>query len=191
MRIEPTLEVFFHRGPFAVEQGKPGRIAVAAFDDYGLAEGAFISEAEAEGGSARGLVQRVAFPFEAAVAQFVEYARHQQEDGFGGGWGLLEGWAEVDVADFDDAVSRVDAHQAGEACGFARFGVDNGVEQRVGFGGHAGKPTGKGRKVRKGTIGQISPCSSRSADEDFGEALAMAVRVEPFQATGTALKRLR
>lgn len=140
MRIEPTDEVFLHSGPFLVQEGEPGGVAVAAFDDHSLAEGAFVGEAEAEGGVAGRLVEGVAFPFEAAITKFVKYAAHQQEDGFGGGWSLFEGRAEMDVADFDDAVGLVDAHEACEADRVVGPCIDDGVKQRVGFCGDAGEP---------------------------------------------------
>ena len=125
--IEPMLEVFLRGGPFLVQEGEPGGVAVAAFDDHGLAEGAFVGEAEAEGGVTGRFVVGVAFPFQAAIAQFVEHAAHEQEDRFGGGRRLLEGRAEVDVANFDDAVGGVDAHQAREANRAIRR-VDDDVE---------------------------------------------------------------
>ena len=83
--VEPSLEVLLSCGPFFIEQREPRCVAIAPFDDHDLAEGALVGKAEADGGVAGRCVECVAFPLKPAVAQFVKYAGHQQEDGFGRG----------------------------------------------------------------------------------------------------------
>ena len=61
-------------------------------------------EAEADRGAAGRLVQRVALPLEAAVAEVVEGMLGEQEDRLGRGGRALELWAEPDVPDLDHAV---------------------------------------------------------------------------------------
>src|SRR5687767_12851810 len=69
--IEPGLISGFQRLPFVVDHREPRGVAVASFVDSGLPEHAFEAEAEARRRLARRLVQRIAFPFVAAVAELL------------------------------------------------------------------------------------------------------------------------
>src|ERR1700751_1658637 len=60
--IEPTLEGLLAGGPFMVEHGKPGGVAIAVLDDHVLAENAFERKTETEGGSPARFVLGVALP---------------------------------------------------------------------------------------------------------------------------------
>ncbi len=71
-RREPALEIGLAQGPFRIEHGEPRRIPIAALDDHVLAKDSLEAEAEAQGGTARGLVQRITLPLVAAVAQIME-----------------------------------------------------------------------------------------------------------------------
>src|SRR5580700_2930766 len=53
LRRKPALEVELARRPLAVEHGKPGVIAVAAFGDHVLAERTFVDKAVAQRGAPR------------------------------------------------------------------------------------------------------------------------------------------
>ena len=89
-RIEPGFEGLLAGVPFVVEDGEPGGVAVLVFDYHVLAEDAFEGEAEAQGGAVTGLVEGVALPFVAAIAEvFKDMAGHQVH-GFRGGGGALE-----------------------------------------------------------------------------------------------------
>jgi len=59
--MEQPGEPLAHPGPFAVENAKPGRVAVAALDDVVGVLDAFEGEAEALGGPSRPFVEGVAF----------------------------------------------------------------------------------------------------------------------------------
>ena len=78
VRGQPRLERRLPRRPVTVDHREPRRVARAALHDHVLAEDALEREAEARGGAARRLVQRVALPLVAAVAERLEgVARHQ------------------------------------------------------------------------------------------------------------------
>ena len=66
---EPALHARPDARPVLVGHGEPGRVAVLALHHHVLAKNALEAEAEAERGAPRRLVQRVALPFEAAVAE--------------------------------------------------------------------------------------------------------------------------
>src|SRR5882757_10319330 len=72
--VEPRLEGGAQHRPFAVDDREPRRVAIAAACDHRLPEQPFIGEAEPGGGGAARQVQRIAFPFVAAVAELVEDA---------------------------------------------------------------------------------------------------------------------
>ena len=78
LRREPALERGLARGPLAVEHGEIGGVAVAALGDHVLAQDAFEHEAVAQRRAARRRVERVAFPFVAAVAERLEHVARQQ-----------------------------------------------------------------------------------------------------------------
>ena len=61
-RFKPALEAGALCRPFVIEQRIPGGVTVAAFVNDGLAEGAFVGEAEALGGAAAGRMQKMSWP---------------------------------------------------------------------------------------------------------------------------------
>ncbi len=81
---EPALEAGADGGPFAVDDGVTGGIAVFALPHHVVAGDAFEGEAEAGGGVAGGLVAAVAAPLPAAVAQRGEGVVGDEEEGLGG-----------------------------------------------------------------------------------------------------------
>src|SRR5258708_3563998 len=82
LRRKPAFEGKLAAGPFAVEHGEPGGVAVAALDDHVLAKDAFEGESEPPRGAHRRGVERVAFPFVAPVAELVEDVAGHQVLGF-------------------------------------------------------------------------------------------------------------
>ena len=188
-RFKPALEAGALCRPFVIEQRIPGGVTVAAFVDDGLAEGAFIGEAEAFSGTAAGRVQAVAFPFVAAVVQFVKDVVHQQVLGFGGKARAFEGVAIADPADFDDAVGRVDAHQRQGAQRRAACGVTDGeVVGVIGCGHalHVGIMCGAvGRRVNA-EVGEV--CRRRGGAIDGVKVIAVAGGIEFFEAAVAAVQ---
>jgi hypothetical protein len=118
--------------PFGVDDREPGRIAAAALVDHGLAEQALGLKAQPQGRALRGLVEVVALPFMAAVAEFVEHELHQQVLGLGGHRRALEQRRKIDGAHFDGPVRGVDAHERQRADRAAAAPVDDGEMHRVG-----------------------------------------------------------
>src|SRR5688572_28217187 len=82
-RVQPSLVSRPQGRPFAVEHREPRSVAVRAFRDDVLAKDAFEREPEALRRALRWRVQVVALPFEAAVAEIVEYVAGVQEERFG------------------------------------------------------------------------------------------------------------
>src|SRR5262249_56936829 len=72
LRREPALEGNLARRPFAVEHGVIRRVAAAALADHVLPERAFVNEAVAQRRPARRVVEHVALPFVAPVAERLE-----------------------------------------------------------------------------------------------------------------------
>ena len=175
--------------PFVIEQRIPGGVTVATFVNDGLAEGAFVGEAEAFGGAAAGRVQAVAFPFVAAVVQFVKDVVHQQVLGFGGKARAFEGVAIADPAHFDDAVGRVDAHQRqGAQRGTARGVADGEVVGVIGCGHalHVGIMHGAvGRRVNA-EVGEVG--RRRGGAIDGVKVVAVAGRIKFFEAAVAAMQ---
>ena len=91
------------------------------------------------GGAAGGEIEGVAFPFEAAVAEIFKDVAGEEVEGFGGGGGALEGWRKEDVADFDDSVRGVEAHEAGVAFGLWLLSGEDGEETGCGAGFFGGQ----------------------------------------------------
>src|SRR5664279_5258225 len=67
--IQERFQLDFHVAPFVIEDAKPGGIAVAALDDHVGFLNALELKAHAQRGMARALIERITFPFEAAVAK--------------------------------------------------------------------------------------------------------------------------
>jgi hypothetical protein len=139
--VEPGLIGGADAGPVAIDDGVPRRVAVVAFDDDGLAEDAFVGEAEAFGGAARGRIERVALPFHSAIAER-EGVGHEEEEGFRAHAGLLERGRISEVTEFDDAVRRVDAEVAEDTERAAGGAIENRVERGIAAAGSLGDPGG-------------------------------------------------
>ena len=118
----------FKRGHSAVDDGEPGRVAVAALVDHRLPEQPLVLEAQPQRRRPRRRIERVALPLVAPVAELVEHARHHQEHGLGGGRRPLQQRRVVDVADLDHAVGPIDAHEGRHADGLAGLQIDDGCE---------------------------------------------------------------
>ena len=108
IRGEPGAEGSVTSGPFAVENRKPGRVAIMPLDHRGLPEDAFEGESQPRRGGHR-RVQIVAFPFIAPIAPVGEHLAHHQVHRLGGRRASLQRWREVDMANFDHPVRRIDA----------------------------------------------------------------------------------
>ena len=188
-RLKPTLEAGALCRPFVIEQRIPGGVTVAAFVNDSLAEGAFVGEAEALGGATAGRVQAVAFPFVAAVVQFVKDVVHQQVLGFGGKARAFEGVAIADPAHFDDAVGRIDAHQRqGAQRGATRGVADGEVVGVIGCGHalHVGIMRGAvGRRVNA-EVGEVG--RRRGGAIDGVKVVAVAGGIEFFEAAVAAMQ---
>src|SRR5436190_17197104 len=126
--LQPRLEPLPDWRPFLVDDREPGSVAVTAFDDEMLAEDALKGESEAQSGTARGLIKGIAFPFEAAHAQFIEGMAHHLEDGIGCLARSLQAGSHPDMADLDDAIGRIEAHEGAHAGCLARGFRDEGVK---------------------------------------------------------------
>ena len=131
VRREPALVRRLARRPLAVEHRKPGGVAVAALDDHVLAENPLEREAEALRGAARGRVEGVALPLVAAIAELLEDIAREQILRLGRAGRALHRRRVHDVADLDDAIGGVDAHQRLVADRSPRGVVDHREEQRI------------------------------------------------------------
>jgi hypothetical protein len=87
---EPGLEAVAHARPLLVRDGEPCRIAAALLVDAGVEEDAFEAEAEAQRRAAGRRIERITFPFVAAIAEVLEGLAHHQVLGIRGGAGLLQ-----------------------------------------------------------------------------------------------------
>ena len=125
------LECRLQRRPFAVEDREPTGVAVAPFVHGRLPEHSFVAEAQALGRSARGRVERIAFPLIAAIAELVEDPAHQQVHRLGRRRGALQRRRVIDAADLDDPWCGVDAHQARDPDGAPTAAMDDGVDERI------------------------------------------------------------
>ena len=96
-----------------------------------LAEQPLVLEAEPQRRRPRRRVQRIAFPFVAPIAEFVEHAAIIRNIASVAAGVRCRSGAVVDAADLDDADGRVDAHVRRDADRLAGRVVDDRVEQRV------------------------------------------------------------
>src|ERR1700761_1678929 len=106
--IEPAVEDCFADGPFAVEDGEPGCVAISTLHDHVLPEDAFELEAVAEGGSSRWFVKCVALPLVSAISEFEGVICHEVH-GFGATGSWLQTGSEGDVAYFYSPVGGFDS----------------------------------------------------------------------------------
>src|SRR5438067_4383000 len=106
--IEPPLEGGFDRRPLAVDNRKPGGVAIAALDDVRLPEQPLKAKAVPRGGGARRRVERIALPFIAPVAELVENPPHHQVHRLRCGGRSLQCRRIGDGADLDAARRGVD-----------------------------------------------------------------------------------
>ena len=98
---QPCFIGFFELRPFAVDDGKPGGVAVAALDDHGLTKQTFVTETKPPDPANGLLVEGIALPFQAPVAQPIKNKMHDEIHRFGGDAGMFETVAEMNVADFN------------------------------------------------------------------------------------------
>src|SRR5690606_23417626 len=110
-RCKPCLIGFLQGRPFAVENGKPCRIAVSALGHHMLAEYTLELKPETLGGTLGRPIFIVALPFVAAVAKLIENILHEQELRFRGGGFPRNLRPPIDAADLDDAMDGIYAHQ--------------------------------------------------------------------------------
>ena len=114
-----------------VEDGKPRRIAIFAFDEHVLAESAFKGEAEAQRGISTGFVECIAFPFHAPIAEFLKAVAQEQVAGFGVGFGALCRGRIPDVPQLGHTVLGMDAHERDAAENVLRSNSTHGVCDHV------------------------------------------------------------
>src|SRR3569832_377024 len=91
LRIEPAFERRLARRPVAIEDREPGRVPVPPVADHVLAEDALELEAVAQRRAPRRRVERVAFPFVAPIAQFLDGVAREEVLRFGAEWRALQG----------------------------------------------------------------------------------------------------
>src|SRR5258706_3336826 len=132
---QPSFECRAQERPLAICDGEPGRVSAASLIDHGLAENAFVAKTITLRRPARRRVETVAFPFVAAVAQFIEDAAHEQIHRLGAGSRALQPQGVDDVTYLDHTIGTIDAHQRGRAHGLAAAGIDNYMMQGIGFDG--------------------------------------------------------
>ena len=172
-----------------VEQGEPGGVAVATFADQVLAKQPLIGETEAFGGAFGAQVGVVAFPFQAAVAEF-EGVAGQQVDRFTGQGAALHGMAKTDVADLDAAMGRADIQVTEQAEGLVAAVGDDRVKHGVARIAEAVQPLGEISGTGKWPVAHIGPhvrvgvCTVQGQPE----VVAVARGVESLQAHPIALQ---
>src|SRR5215469_9028176 len=104
---EPVLESNLDRRPFAIEDREPRRITVAPLVDIGLAPNALEFEAEPGRCCPRFVIERIALPSVAAIAEFIKDVPHHQVHRLGCGNPTLK-WRRVnDPANLDATSGRV------------------------------------------------------------------------------------
>ena len=88
--------------------------------------GPLLSQAQPFGGGPRPIVERIAFPFVTAIAQFVENAPHEEIHGFRCSPRSFQNGRIMDVPDLDHAVRGVDPQVGGLSGGLVAgaFGRD-------------------------------------------------------------------
>src|SRR6185437_4034727 len=191
VRLEPVLERRLARRPFAVEHRKPGRVAVAALDDPVLAENSLERKPEAFRRAARRRVERVALPFVTAKAELIEHVSREQILRLGRARGALHRRRVHDVADLDDAIGRVDAHQRLIADRAPGPIVDHREVERISGAGLVLDISAKLVEAAIGPVGQISPhpVPGRVAVRALKERLGVRVRIEGRKRHQPALER--
>ena len=158
------------------EDGEPARFTAAA-----VAQRPELAQLLAE--------QRAA-EAEIAVAQ-AERAVHHQKHGLGGGGLLLEERREIQMADLNRTVSRIDPQIAGDSHRLAMFFVDDGEEQRIGLGSRLAQPDEEVFQRGKRSVGQIRPVSTVHVEAvRLIEFAGMTIRVESFQPTEDSFHRV-
>ena len=189
--IEPFLIGPFQRRPFLVDDRIPRRVAVFALHHHVLAENALEREAEPHGGALRRLVAVVAFPLVAAVAELVEGVLHEQELRLGRRRLARHQRPPIDIADLDDAIGRVDAHQRLPAGDLAAGLVDDGEEQRVLAGLDPVQPGLEGGAAFRRKVGQPAEALAGVGNaRRLVEAVAMPLGAERLQPDIAAFQRL-
>lgn len=122
-----------------------------AFDDHVLAEHFFESESETFNGAHGGLV----LLFEASVPE-PEHVVSEEEQGFGGPAGPHRRGPPEDIADLDDPVSGIDAHQRLPSHRVVGALIDDGEEHRICLDGDTFGPAAQIRTGGRGTLRLVS-----------------------------------
>ena len=109
-RIQPALECRFSFRPFRVEHGEPRRVTISAFNDHVLAKDSLECEAQTQCCAARRRIERVTFPFVAAVSEIFENVPSHQIHRLGRAHGPLQTRGKKDAANLNHSMRRLDAH---------------------------------------------------------------------------------
>src|SRR5579862_807864 len=131
VRGKPLLEAGLSRRPFRIEHGEPRGIAISALDDHVLAENALEGKAESQSGPARGLVQSIAFPLVAAVAEILEHMPRHQVHRFRRAGRTLQQRSEKNAADLNATVRGLNPKVRSVADRFTRRVVEDREEKRI------------------------------------------------------------
>ena len=100
--------------PLRIENAIPSRVSIATFDDVMIVLDTLEAEAHPQRRLARTFVERVAFPFEATVANSKGVLEHEVS-GFGVGVGALGNRAVPNAAEFDLEVLWEIGHVVGDS----------------------------------------------------------------------------
>lgn len=128
------------------------------------------------------MVERVTFPFIAAVAQ-LKHVLHHENHGLGGGDGSLERWSVMNVADFDGSIGGIDSKVAGHTGRLIGTACKQREKEGIATGTCGPKPVEIVGERFEGTIRQIGPSETRGVGcERIEEASCVFVDVERFEA---------
>src|SRR6266699_247028 len=188
LRVEPALERRFEGRPLAVDDRVPGGVAVAALVDQCLAKNPLEPESKALGGLARGRIERVAFPFVAAIAELVEGASHHPIHGLGRRAALLQPRRISDRSDFDRAHGRIDPHIARHSRRAPARAIDDDMAKRILAEKMRLHEIAKLLEARERAIGQVGPGPPLFVLGKGIEQLGtMPVRIEEFEPAKAAV----
>ena len=183
LRRQPGLECRANDRPLAVEDREPGGVPVASLHDQVLPEDPLEGEAEPLSRPAGGVVEGIAFPLQAAVAELIEGVPRHQVDGLGRLSRALERRRKPDVADLDDAVLGGHPHEARHTLRRARLGVHHGKEERVGRGGALVEPGFEVVETHERPIREV-------AEQHLAGAIVLVRGREELPAVTVGIKRL-
>jgi len=113
-------------------------------------------------------VERIAFPFVAPVAQFLEDPPHHQIHGLGGEGAALQSRREVDMSDLDHAGGGFDAYEGGDAQRAPARPVQDRVEHRIVAQAGPGHPGVQGGAIGKATGRGAAEWPNRAVQPSLG-----------------------